>query len=93
MNEAINPPARHLGRTIVSAPGVSVTIAAQAAPAGAETHQYRYRSRTAEATYYSQQGCTATERFVHGRLRDDLASPLPRPSDAPSHLQLAALAS
>ena len=43
-------------------------IAAQAAPAGAdgvETLHYGFKGQTAEARFYSQQGCMATETFIH----------------------------
>jgi hypothetical protein len=52
-----------------------LAIAALAAPAsadGAETYHYGFKGQTAEATFYAQQGCTATETFVHavdGRVK------------------------
>lgn len=52
-----------------------MAIAARAAPAGAdgvESFHYGFKCETAEATFYSQQGCTATETLVHavdGRVK------------------------
>jgi hypothetical protein len=136
VNEAIDPPTRRLGRTVVTAPGASVTIAAQTAPAGAETHAVDGRAKVGAGRPETRLtlpvgvlfdictgqmlGCilvanplvlralvdsqavegdwveallTAVASSGDNRLWDDLASPLPRPSDAPSHPQLAARAS
>ena len=75
MNETINRPRRRLGRTVAAGLGLSLAIAAQAAPAGAdgaETFHYGFKGQTAEARFYSQQGCTGTEVYVHavdGRVK------------------------
>lgn len=75
MNGTINRPRNRLGRPVATALGLSLAIAAQAAPAGAdgaETFHYGFRGQTAEATFYAQQGCKATETFVHavdGRVK------------------------
>ncbi len=75
MNETINRPRHRLGRTVAAALGLSMAIAAQAAPAGAngaETFHYGFKGQTAQATFYFQEGCKATETFVHavdGRVK------------------------
>ena len=87
MNETINRPRRRLGGSVASALGLSLAIAAQAAPAGAEgadTFHYGFKGQTAEARFYSHQGCTGTETFVHavdGRVNVADGTP-----DAPSTL-------
>lgn len=84
MNEAIIRPRHPLRRTVVAALGVSLAIAAQVAPAGAdgaETFHYGFKGQTAEARFYSSEGCTGTEVFVHavdGRVKVGAGRPDPK---------------
>lgn len=82
MNETINRPRRRLAAVTL---GIALATAAQAAPAGADgaqTLHYGFKGQTAEARFYSQQGCLGTEVFVHavdGRVKVGPGRP-----DAPS---------
>jgi hypothetical protein len=72
---------RRLGRTVGAALGLSLALAAQTAPAGAsgaESLHFSFKGQTAEARFYSQQGCVATEAFVHavdGRIKTEPGRP------------------
>lgn len=75
MTETINGARHRLGRTVAIALGIGMAIAAQAAPAaaeGAQTFHYGFKGQTAEARFYSSNGCLGTEAFVHavdGRVK------------------------
>jgi hypothetical protein len=75
MTETINGPRRRTGRAVALALGLGLAIAAQAGPAGAEgaqTFHYGFKGETAEARFYSSDGCVGTEAFVHavdGRVK------------------------
>ena len=75
MTETINGARYRLGRTVTVALGLALTVAAQAAPAdatGAQTFHYGFKGQTAEARFYSSDGCLGTEAFVHavdGRVK------------------------
>jgi hypothetical protein len=72
VTDTIDRPRRRLGRTVGAALGLSLALAAQAAPASAETLHYGFNGQTAEGRFYSQQGCTGTDTFVHavdGRVK------------------------
>ena len=55
--------------------GLGLAVAAQAAPAsaeGAETLHFSFKGRTAEARFYTSEGCVGREVFVHavdGRVK------------------------
>ncbi len=67
-----------------------MAIAAQAAPAGAggaETLHYGFKGQTAEARFFTQQGCIGTEAFVHAV--DGRVKPGPGRPDAESSVFVA----
>lgn len=78
MNETINRPRRRLAAVTL---GIALATAAQAAPAGADgaqTLHYGFKGQTAEARFYTQQGCVGTEVFVHavdGRVKVEAGRP------------------
>jgi hypothetical protein len=81
MNGTISASRHRLGRGIVATLGMSIAVAALAAPAGAagaDTHHYGFKGRTAEARFLTVEGCVATEAFVHavdGRVKHDAGRP------------------
>ena len=90
MNETINTLRHRLGRTVAAALGLSMAIAVQAAPAGAngaETLHYGFKGHTAEAHFFTQQGCIGTEAFVHAV--DGRVQPGPGRPDAESSVFVA----
>lgn len=81
MNGTISARRNRLGRGVVATLGMSIAVAALAAPAGAagaDTYHYGFKGRTAEARFVSIEGCVATEAFVHavdGRVKYDAGRP------------------
>jgi hypothetical protein len=81
VNGTISARRHRLGRGVVATLGMSIAVAALAAPAGAagaDTYHYSFKGRTAEARFVSIEGCVATEAFVHavdGRVKQVAGRP------------------